>query len=249
MLQHSQEHFFSDFTFAEFRKLIRVAKQNYIFRNFIDFNRDERYILWRHDVDFSMHAARKIAQIEHEEGIKSTFFLLLHSDFYNLFDKESRDCVREIISLGHEIGLHFDSFYYSITAENQLQKFLSREKRILEELFEHEIAVFSFHNTTPFTMNCKEWSYANMINVYADYFQKNVEYCSDSNGYWRFERLENVLVEAKPSCLQVLTHPVWWVSEPMSPRNRVLKCLSDHFERSLKKYDVGLQTMGRLNLE
>ena len=32
-----------------------------------------------------------------------------------------------------------------------------------------------------------------MINTYAKYFKENVEYCSDSNGYWRYKRLEDFL--------------------------------------------------------
>ena len=47
-----------------------------------------------------------------------------------------------------------------------------------------------------------------MINAYAKYFKDNVEYCSDSNGYWRHQRLENFL-NNKHDKIQVLTHPVW----------------------------------------
>ena len=34
-----------------------------------------------------------------------------------------------------------------------------------------------------------------MINVYAKYFIENVEYCSDSDGYWRHKRLEDFYVQ------------------------------------------------------
>jgi hypothetical protein len=43
-----------------------------------------------------------------------------------------------------------------------------------------------------------------------DYFRQEVGYCSDSNGYWRVRRLEDVLREAKDERLQVLTHAEWW---------------------------------------
>ncbi len=40
-------------------------------------------------------------------------------------------------------------------------------------------------------------------------------YVSDANGYWRFRRLLDVLVEGTDVRLHVLTHPGWWQAEPM----------------------------------
>ena len=47
------------------------------------------------------------------------------------------------------------------------------------------------------------------------------DYVSDSNGYWRFRRLDAVLADADVERLHVLTHPEWWPPEPMSPRARL----------------------------
>ena len=49
-----------------------------------------------------------------------------------------------------------------------------------------------------------------MINVYAKYFIENVEYCSDSDGYWRHKRLEDFLC-ADYDKIQVLT--LWLVAK------------------------------------
>jgi hypothetical protein len=244
-----ERYHFADFTRENYRRLLRLAKQNYVFRSYTDFARDERFIIWRHDVDFSMHSARKLAQIEAEESVRATYFLYLHSEFYNLLEREITDCVWAILALGHRIGLHFDSHYYGINSEAQFAPLLRREKRILEEFFEQEIKVFSIHIPTPFTLRCRQWQYAGLINTNADYFQTQVGYCSDSNGYWRFRRLEDVLQQATDERLQVLTHPEMWQDTVMSPKQRVYRCIEGRAEKTRQWYDAVLKESGRENID
>ena len=45
----------------------------------------ERQIIWRHDIDMSVHRAYSLAKLERGLGVKSTFFILPHSEFYNFF--------------------------------------------------------------------------------------------------------------------------------------------------------------------
>ncbi|MBI5740645.1 MAG: hypothetical protein HZA16_07980 [Nitrospirae bacterium] len=248
-MNNSERYNFEDFTRENYRRLLILAKNNYIFRTFTDFSRDERFILWRHDVDFSLNASLKLAQIESDEGMPATYFLHLHNIFYNLLEHDNADIVRRILSCGHHIGLHFDSDFYSIESENELEKYLRIEKKLLEDTFGQEIKVFSFHNPLPFTMRCNKWNYAGMINTYAEYFQKEVGYCSDSNGYWRHRRLENVLSEARDERLQVLTHPAWWQDTVMSPKGKTLWCMTDREERTRRRYEEMLKTAGRENID
>ncbi len=248
-MNNSDKYLFSDFTLVEYKKLLETAKKNWTFRTYDTFDKKEKFILWRHDVDFSMHAARNLAVIENSMGISATYFILPHSEFYNLFEKEITDLVKTIISLGHEIGLHFDTHYYGIKDEKHLEKYLLQETRWLQEVFQKEIKVFSFHNTTDFTMNCKQWQYAGLINTYADYFQTNVIYNSDSHGIWRFKRLKELLEEAQSKPMQVLTHPEWWQSEVMSPKQRVMRCINGRMEKHTYYYNNLLQVINRPNID
>lgn len=248
-MNNAELYHFDDFTLYNYRRLLRIAKQNYTFRMYSDFSDREKVVLWRHDVDFSVHSARNLSQIEAEEGVKSTYFLYLHSEFYNLMEQEITKYVHDIIALGHHVGLHFNCGYYNVQDEEKLEKFLLIEKRILEEIFGQQIHAFSFHIPTPFTMNCRKWQYGGMINTYAEYFQKEVGYCSDSNGYWRFRRLEEVLQEAKDNCLQILTHPVWWQRRVMSPKKRLNRCVDGRAEKTKEWYDRTVKAGGRENVD
>jgi hypothetical protein len=248
-MDNAVRYHFADFTTDNFRRLVRLAKANYLFRRFTDFDPAERFVLWRHDVDFSVHRAAKMARIEAEEGVTATYFLHLHSEFYNLLEFEVKRLVKELVSFGHALGLHFDTHYYGVEHPEQLEQLLDREKCILEESFEAEIRVFSFHITSPAIVQFDNPKYSGLINAYADYFRTEVPYCSDSNGYWRHRRLEDVLQKAADPRLQVLTHPELWQETVMSPKERVHRCIAGRAEKTRRWYDDTLRMYGRENVD
>ena len=248
-INNSEKFFFSDFTHHEYRRLLQSAKCNYSFISYDKIEKRKNEILWRHDVDFSVHEALKLAEIEYEEGISTTYFFMLHNEFYNLLEREISDLVLKIKELGHSIALHFDTHYYGIVNDEDLNQYLIFEKSILDKLFDVDVKVFSFHNTTEFTMSCKQWEYGGLINTYADYFQSNVKYCSDSNGYWRFERLGDVLGMDNLRPLQILTHPEWWTKDTMSPKQKIDRCIQGRASSNALYYSILLQKFKRENID
>jgi hypothetical protein len=244
-MKPSIKYDFSDFTIENYRKYIKMAGEKYQFRTYLNFDRQEKFVLWRHDVDFSMVQAVKLAQIENDERVTATYFLHFHNVYYNLFEKEITRHVRQIQSYGHQLGLHFEIDYYQIESIDQLESFIAREKRILEEVFGQEIKVLSFHMPNQKNYGYQQWQFAGLINTLAEYFQNEVEYCSDSNGYWHKHRLEDVLREARFERLQVLTHPVWWCDEVLSPRQRFERTIDARSQWMRKWYENVVQTDGR----
>lgn len=242
------KYHYADFTRDAYRKLLRVAKETYAFRHYTDFREDERFVLWRHDVDFSLQAATALAEIEAQEKVSSTYFLLPHSDFYNLLDRASLIQVERILTLGHRVGLHFDCGYYGVSSVAQLEDLLGFEAVLLERLFGQKIDSFSFHNPDEWMLQQQDLRYAGLLNTYARYFREEVGYCSDSNGYWRHRRLADVLNQAQDTRLQVLTHPGWWVETAMSPRERVARCVHGRAAATLRQYDNDLASFGRENV-
>ena len=222
-----------DFTEKNYKKILGKIKNKTIF--FDEIGDKSRYTLWRHDVDLSIHRAYSLANIEKNLNIKSTYFLFFGSNFYNIFDKEIKNLIYKIKSLGHQLGLHFDSSQYNIKSKNQLEKYLTFEKKILEDLFQIEIKVFSYHSPSKEILKYENFKYAKMINAYAKYFKKNVEYCSDSDGYWRHKRLENFL-NLNHDKIQVLTHPVWWQKRSMPSFSRERRCIKGRSQSVKNEY-------------
>jgi hypothetical protein len=84
-----------------------------------------------------------------------------------------------------------------------------------------------------------------MTNVYASRIKDRYAYVSDSNGYWRHERLADVVESGEHERLHVLTHPEWWQPEPMSPRARLERCLEGRTAHAREWYLSPTRAFGR----
>lgn len=247
-MTNREKYYFDDFTLENYQRLIKLAKEKGF--QFIlhkdEFVSERKDVIWRHDVEFEPYIALRMAQIEHKEGVVASYFFQLHSECYNLFDIHYRDVFHEIKKLGHLVGLHFDCAYWQISDEKQLDEYIKLDKEYMGLNLGVEVDTFSFHNTTPFTHSCLEYKYGGLINVYSSYFKEHYNYCSDSLGYWRFDRLEDVLNDKNVQHLQVLTHDGNWADEVLSPRKRYIKVVHDHADRLVKEQIESLHTLGML---
>lgn len=203
-------------------------------------------LLWRHDVDHSLNRALDIARIDREHGMSSTFFIRVRGDFYSIFERSQSKLLAKIGEFGHEFGLHFE-MGHDQPSEGEFTNQLSYDAALLENEVGFKIRSFSFHQPTPGQLSFKNLRYADLINAYSDFIYKNFGYVSDSNGYWRFESLENVL-KSNVDNLQVLTHPEWWQKEAMTPYQRIERCIYGRADSALQLYNSQLAEGGRSNL-
>ncbi len=247
-MTNREKYHFDDFTFLNYRRLVQMAvdKGFHFILHKDAFVEDRKDIIWRHDVEFEPNIALKMAEIEFEAGVTSSYFFQLHSPYYNLFDLHYSTVFQQIRNLGHHVGLHFDCQYWKINDAKKLDKYIMIDKQYLECNLGVEVDTFSFHNTTPFTQSCLEYRYGGLINVYSSYFKEHYNYCGDSLGYWRFERLEDVLNDDKVMHLQVLTHDANWSEEVLSPRKRFAQAIHDHADRLVERQVNGLHEKGML---
>jgi hypothetical protein len=252
-MNNRERYRFDDFTFENYRNLLAMAlTEGYLFSDYEIENigtGDQRKIVWRHDVEFSVHKAHKMALIESEKGVKAHYFFQLHSEFYNLLEKEILLLAKEIVALGHYIGLHFDAHFWEIRSKDELEKCLEIDKKILETMLEVEVKSFSFHNTTPELLSLDDSYYAGMLNVYARAIRDKYRYCADSTGFWRYERLSDVLRDPSIQYLQVLTHDGMWQETALAPRQRVKRCVDTRAFRVMERYDLFLKRLNQKNVD
>lgn len=250
-MTNQEKYKFEEFTIENFKNYLKLAIDNgFHFSSFHDeHNSNSKVILWRHDVEFSPFVALQMAEIEAKEGIKATYFFQIHCELYNLLEKEISAIVHNINELGHNIGLHFDSHYFDIKNETELEKYLRIDADYFNTIFNYELKTFSFHNTDRFTLSWERNSYAGLINVYSKYFKSVFNYCADSTGYWRFETLDKVLNNPEISKLQVLTHDSMWSNLVQSPRERVFKSIDNNAQRQKNWYNKTLHEFGAKNID
>lgn len=204
--------------------------------------------LWRHDIDFSPQRALALARIERDQEVTATYFVQISSRYYSPFEPETAAVLREIVSYGHDIGLHFDAEVVAHHRTPDYSRRLKFEASILAEVVETRVDSFSLHNPTTIPGLQFAQTEAGLINASHPCFQQDFVYCSDSNGTWRHRSLSEVVADPTVRRLYALTHPEWWQDSFMSPRDRIQRCIDGRARRAGRYYDELLERYGRPNL-
>ena len=242
---------FQSFTDGAYRGLVRLARDRYPFLSFTDAASASAGVLWRHDIDVSVHRALALARIEHDLGVRATYFVHVHSAFYNTFEDAIATRLRAIAGLGHEIGVHFDPHFYGLAPEGgaALSRAVAAEAAAIAALVNSRVVAVSFHDPDKHggTVAADD-EIAGLVSACGRTIREQFGYCSDSNGYWRFASLGDELASGSHERLQVLTHPEWWVPEPMSPRQRIARAIDGRAAAVAAGYDAALTALGRENL-
>jgi len=220
-----------DFTRAGYRDLLQAfLAKGYRPASFETCRKDEPDLVLRHDLDFAPELALPIAEIEQDLGMPAVYFILLETPFYTVRDAHVRAAVKELIALGHEIGLHFDAAAGEDTAE-ALDKAAFEQCAVLEDIAGTPVRMISFHRPATVLLGRAE-EIGGRPHTYQPRFFSEMGYCSDSRGLWRFGRpLENAAV-AESRALQLLTHPIWWANDDGGDREAALaRLVARHGDR------------------
>jgi hypothetical protein len=176
-----------DFSLDHYRELLDAARAGgYRFGSF-DSEPQEGELLLRHDVDLSLDAALRLAELEAEAGAQATYFLMTESVFYNLASHEGVQALARLRELGHRVGLH-----------------AVWPNAVVDERFDPVVA---WHNPDPEYMREPVGS---VVNVMQEPWFSPDTYRSDSNQHWRSGCPHEDLRAGRFPWLQLLTHPEIW---------------------------------------
>lgn len=176
------------FDLDHYEQLLDAAREGgYRFAFFEDGPREGDLIL-RHDVDLSLDAALRLAEVEAAAGAQATYFLMTRSVFYNLASEEGEHALARLRELGHRVGLH--------AVHPHLE---------LDDRFDPVIA---WHNPDPEYMRSPVEGATNVMET--PWFDP-ATYRSDSNQHWRSGCPHEELRAGTFPWLQLLTHPEIWV--------------------------------------
>jgi hypothetical protein len=181
----------------------------------------------RHDIDFDCELAYRIAAIETEMSVRSTFFFLISSESYNVASPKNREFINKIRDLGHEISIHFDPVIY----ENFVTGF-DCERQFFEQLFEIPVETISIHRPTPFFLDL-DASIAGIAHTYQKRFVESMKYFADSTGVWRYGHPANSPEFAERKNLHILIHPIWWTVSDEEADN--IEKIRSHYLRRVEQ--------------
>ncbi len=145
-------------------------------------------VILRHDVDLSLDAACRMAEIEHDAGASATYFLMTESVFYNLDSSVGVAAIARLRELGHRVALH--AVYPNAPVDDRFDP------------------VVAWHNPDLAYMHAPLAD--GRINVMQEPWFDPATYRSDSNQRWRSGCPHDDLRAGAFPWLQLLIHPEIW---------------------------------------
>jgi len=219
-------NYITDFTYTAYSQLInRIAESGYTFTNYHNYKEVQNPCIMRHDVDFDTEKAYEFARIEAENhAIHSTYFVLLNTNFYNVFSCSVNNIIKEMVIMGHEIGLHFDETCYPSSNQLTIVEHIQKEIALLEQIIESPVKTVSMHRPSQVTLE-SNIAIPNVINSYSQTFFKDFKYISDSRHNWK-EDVEGIVTSKQYKKLHILTHPFWYTEKKESCRDKLFSFIT-----------------------
>lgn len=199
-----------EFSLPLYEEILRKAKElQYVFPTVSQmkdgFAGFPKFILLRHDIDSSPSYALQMARLEHRLGVCSSYYVLMHSGHYNPAAPPHWDALQEIIGLGFEVGLHYETDFFEQRGLDPLEGVL-RDVAALEKTLNVPIRSVSQHR--PASNGFLEELNKHYVDAYNHDLMHNVVYVSDSGFKWRGKSLLKLLGTADR--IHALIHPLTW---------------------------------------
>jgi hypothetical protein len=227
------------FTYTDYEYLIsNILDNNYNFSTYNNYSVKKKPCIIRHDVDFDISKSLQLAKFESEihNELKSTYFFLISGEFYNIFAKSSLEIVYKILSLGHEIGLHFDETKYPINKNmNLYSKFVEEEIYILNKALGTKINVVSLHRPSKFSLE-SDLEFHHAINTASREFIRDFKYLSDSRMRWR-EDVFSIIKDGQFEKLQILTHAFWYNDKEETTQEKIFEFIKNANKERYKNFN------------
>ncbi len=175
-----------DFTVKIYKSLLEtLIGEKYEFQTFDEYLKQpaDKTIILRHDVDLLPFNSLRFAKIQHELGVKGTYYFRAVPQSWN------EDVIKEIAALGHEIGYHYENL---TTCNGDIEKGITDFKHNLEELRKlAPVSTICMHGSPMSKYDSKdlwkEYNYEDYDLIGEPYFDVNfneVFYLTDTGRKW-----------------------------------------------------------------
>lgn len=211
-----RERLFSYNYYMEIIEAIKRGGKGYSFHQ-LSKEYVNKFVIMRHDVEFSVERAYNLAVFENENGFHSTYFFQLTNNAYNILSRTNRGMIGKIASMGHMVGLHFH--LNGMNHIENIQKQIVKEIGIMSAMLEMEINSFSIHRPTAEVLR-DTIKLPGIINAYDEAFfsftedvvekPPKIKYLSDARHRWNYGLEPSEETLDKYDQIQILIHPYSW---------------------------------------
>jgi hypothetical protein len=136
------------------------------------------------------------------KGLSASFYILVDSSQYNVFNKTSRAIIDDIVDRGFEVGLHFNPPPAQLVKQSMQFEF-NHQKEILTRAIDREIYSYSTHFPSVFGFFQSDGAERNL---YSEPYFGLGRYISDSS-HADPRRILEAMVGNEDSVFQLLLHP------------------------------------------
>lgn len=209
---------FYNFTLSNYSSLLKKFEEcGFNFRLVTEMKNSEekKVVFLRHDIDLHISLVKELAQIESSMNISATYYVPLTLHFNVLYPK-NRQIIRDLVELGHNVGLHYDLETYPYDC-SKARKHLDWEVGLLSDIIGQSvntIAMHQPHKGQPDLFRIID----DYVNPHDPRYQNGLLYVSDSCRAWRDETISLFFCANPPSRLLLTTHPELWLDGSIDDR-------------------------------
>ena len=228
-----------DFTPKTYKHLLTSLKQadyEFItFQQFCEGRAGERFVILRHDVDLKAENSLVTAEIEHELGIKASYY------FRVVPQSDKPHIIKEIAALGHEIGYHYEDLsLFNGNAEKAIEHFENKLKYFRQY---YPVKTVCMHGSPSSKIDNKsiweQYNYKDFGIIGEPYYDVNfneIFYLTDTGRSWDGEKysvrdkvqsnydyrftstpeiIKAIQSQTIPPKIMINTHPQRWSDKPL----------------------------------
>ena len=192
-----------------------------------EYDKESKILVNRIDVDIKIDRHRIIYKIFKDLNIKGSIYVRLHAPEYNLCTINNINIIKDLISIGCEIGLHTELEDVRGYCNIDTEKLLGSKINFLELLFNTKIYGTASHGDMTHYNNLDFWKtnkpehYGLLYEAYDEKLWKHCRYVSDSEWtQWKAYNNGEVIegdrrtpiehMKEEVPVLHLLTHPESW---------------------------------------
>ena len=205
------------FSYKDYRDIVKAVKETGLACDYKTAIERDRFVIMRHDVEYSVERAYSMSKVEESLDFTSNFFFQWTNNSYNLLSKKNMDMIKDMHERGQNIGLHFA--LNGMTDMQMIRERIKKEIDILSEMFGFTIDTFSIHRPSKDVLK-ENIKLDGIYNAYQDEFftfAENVtdetpvavKYMSDANHIWRYGYPDADHINGHDK-VQILVHPFGW---------------------------------------
>ena len=192
------------FSYEDYKEIIRIIQSTGNQAGYEEALTADKFVIMRHDVEYSVDRAYALAKVESSMDFTSTFFFQWTNNSYNILSRRNQDLIKDMHERGHVIGLHYA--LNGLTDMQEVRHQIKKEMDILSEMFGFPITQFSV--------------------------PLKVKYMSDANHIWRYGYPDEANITGYDK-VQILTHPFAWSKKGYDNRDNYAVLIQEKYNEMI----------------